>query len=242
MLGTVWRRATGAALAGAAMALSPGSLGGAGANAAPVMPAPGALRAAPGGAAAVPWNSVGGGWVLAEDSAGKNGPVTLYLASPTGRKYALRAAPGALIAWSASKTEALFELRSANKLEQLNLRTGKASKFGLPAGSYALGYAQPAGRQVLAVTQKGTTDTLATYSLSGKRTKTLGSSRYGINGIGARKGSAFAVSARAGLRLVSSSGRLLKDLAVPAALGCAPVRWWTASKVLASCITKSGNS
>lgn len=231
----------GAALAGAAVVLSVSPFGSSGATAALVMPAPGALRAVP-GAVAVPWRSVGGGWVLAEDSAGRKGPVTLYLASPTGRKYALRAAPGALIAWSASKTEALFELRSANKLEQLNLRTGKAGKLDLPAGSYALGYAQPAGRQVLAVTQKGTTDTLATYSLSGKRTKTLGSSRYGINGIGARKGSAFAVSARAGLRLVSSSGRLLKNLAVPAALGCAPVRWWTASKVLASCITKSGNS
>jgi hypothetical protein len=183
--------------------------------------------------------------VLAEDSSGKNGPVTLYLASPSGKKYALRSpAPRWLIAWSGNKTEALFDLSSANKLEQLNLQTGKASKFDLPAGSYALGYTQPAGQQVLAVTQKGSTDTLATYSLSGKLVKTLGSAKdtFGIAGIGAANGSEFAISAPAGLRLVASSGKLLKNLTVAGTAGCGPVRWWTSSTVLASCSTKSGGS
>jgi hypothetical protein len=241
MLGKAWRRFPGAVLAGAAVVCA-GLLGSAAANATPATPGSDGPRGAHQGATDVPWKSVGNGWVLAENSPGKNGPVTLYLASPSGVRYPLRAAPGALIAWSAGKTEALFELSTANQLEQLNLQTGKASTFDLPAGSYALGYAQSAGRQVLAVAQEGATDTLATYSLSGKLVRTLGRSKEGISGIGRANGTAFAVSAPAGLRLVSGAGMLLKSLTVPAALGCAPVRWWTASKVLASCITKSGDS
>jgi hypothetical protein len=241
MFGKVWRRATGVAVAGAGVVFSAGLFGATGANAAPVTPAAGAVRAASEGVAVVPWKSVGAGWVLAEDSSGKTGPATLYLASPAGTRYALRA-PGGLIAWSSDKTEALFQLSSANRLEQLNLQTGKASKFDLPAGGYALGYAEPSGQQVLGVTEKGSTATLATYSLSGKLTKALGTAKYAIDGIGTANGSTFAISASSGLRLVSSSGRLLKDLTVPAAAGCEPVRWWTASKVLATCTTKSGSA
>ena len=183
---------------------------------------------------------MGDGWVLAEHSAARNGPVTLYLASPSGAKYALRAAPGGLVGWSAGKAEALFELGSANELEQLNLQTGQASRLGLPAGSYPLGYAEPAGLQVLAVRQQGRTDTLATYSLSGKLTGTLGSSRFGMSGISTPNGGAFAISAPTGLRLVTSAGATLRNLVVPAALGCAPVRWWTTGTALASCVTASG--
>ena len=226
MFGMVWRRAAGIALA----AVTTGLLGSAGA------------QAAPDRAAAVPWKSVGAGWVLAEQSAGRHGPVTLYLASPSGAKYPLRGAPGGLVAWSASKTEALFELTAPNELEQLNLQNGHGTRLELPPGSYALGYAQPDGRQVLAVRQAGWTDTLATYSLSGRLTATLDSSRYGINGIGTAGGRTFAVSAPTGVRLVSNAGRLLKSLPVPASLGCTPVRWWTAGTVLASCITRSGSS
>jgi hypothetical protein len=208
MFGKVWRHATGAAAGGAAVAFSAGLFGATGANAVPVTPAADAVRAAPEGVAVVPWKSVGAGWVLAEDSSGKTGPATLYLASPSGTRYALRA-PGGLIAWSSDKTEALFQLSSANKLEQLNLQTGKASKFDLPTGGYALGYAEPSGQQVLGVTEKGSTATLATYSLSGKLTKALGTARYAIDGIGTANGSTFAISASSGLRLVSRSGRLL---------------------------------
>jgi TolB protein len=245
MFGKVGRRATGAAFAGVAMAFSAGVFGTAGANAAAVTPgagAPGAAR--PGGAVpgrAVPWQSVGAGWVLAEDSARAAGPATLYLASPAGAKYALRA-PGGLVAWSSDKTEALFQLSAANKLEQLNLRTGKASGLNLPAGSYALGYARPAGQQVLGVAERGSTATLATYSLSGKLVQVLGSARYTIDGIGTANGGAFAISGSIGLRLVSNSGKLLRYLTVTAATGCDPVRWWTASTVLATCTTTAGSS
>jgi TolB protein len=196
-------------------------------------------------AAAVPWTSVGPGWVLAEHSAGQRRPVILYLASPAGRKYALRA-PAGLIAWSASKAEALFALGPASRLEQRDLRTGKASTFSLPAGSYALGYAQPSGHQVLAVTRRGSAETLATYSLAGKLVSRLQTVRDAaeISAIGAPNGASFAISAPTGLRLVSSSGKPLRKLTVPSTVsaGCMPVRWWTASSVLAACFTTSGGS
>src|SRR5258707_10329026 len=67
--------------------------------------------------AAVPWASVGPGWVLdmySKATRTKAAPTTLYLVSPAGAKYALhtwkaRQAPPKLMAWAGSKTEALFQ-------------------------------------------------------------------------------------------------------------------------------------
>jgi hypothetical protein len=252
MFGKVWRRAGSAALAGAgaAVVLGAGVLGGAGANAAAVTP--GSRSVAPQGVAAVPWKSVGAGWVLAETgTTARRGPVTLYLVSPAGQKYALHTFSAstslnpALIAWSGDKTRALFELGSVNKLEQLNLQTGKASEFQLAGGGSALSYTLPTGQQVLAVAYSGSTATLATYSLSGKLVQVLASGKYSIEGSYAPNGTAVAVSVPTGLRLISSSGKVLKNLTVPntaSSMGCTPIRWWAADKVLAICFTKSGKS
>jgi hypothetical protein len=239
LVSKVWRRVKGAVLAGAgaAVVLSIGAFGIAKANAAQ-------------DATAVPWKSVGAGWVLAEHSTGttaKPGPVTLYLVSPAGKKYALRtlSASTSLIAWSGDKTRALFELGAVSKLEQLNLQTGQASEFQLAGGGSALGYTLPTGQQILAVTYHGSTATLGTYSLSGKLVKDLAGDKNSIDGTYTANGTAIAVSAPTGLRLISSSGTVLKNLTVPdtvSSMGCTPIRWWTANQALATCVTKAGAS
>jgi hypothetical protein len=96
--------------------------------------------------AGVPWSKVGPGWELAEYTAGPAGkayPVTLYLISPAGIRYAMhtwgaRATVPSLIAWSGDKTRALLGL-TGSKYEQLTLATGK-----LTAGRL-VGQAQPTG-------------------------------------------------------------------------------------------------
>ncbi len=233
MLGMVWRRAAGAALVIAATA---GALGGTAASA--------VTAAAPRGTAAVPWKSVGPGWVLAQAAAGR-GKTTLFLASPAGRTYALPASddPGFLVAWSGDKSRALFELDSASKLEQVNLQTGRASRIQIAGADSVLGYTLPAGRDILAVTDHGSTATLGAYSQSGRLVTALATGDESVFGIEAPNGASLAVSAPHGLRLVSSSGRALRNLPVPGAapaLGCSPVRWWTPATVLADCYTASG--
>lgn len=99
--------------------------------------------------AAVPWASVGPGWVLdmySTATRAKPAPTTLYLVSPSGAQYALHswkasATAPYLIAWAGSKTQALFQSISARDgtvtgWEELNLRTGKATavRFGAPNG------------------------------------------------------------------------------------------------------------
>jgi hypothetical protein len=75
------------------------------------------------GAAAVPWDSVGPGWVLAQSGTGMPGkpaPTTLDLVSPTGAKYALHTFPAQtyLVAWSGDKTRALFEIGTTTTYQQ----------------------------------------------------------------------------------------------------------------------------
>ena len=240
MFGVVWRRATGAALMLAAAAGVLATTTASDATAAPL------TAAAPRGAAAVPWKSVGAGWVLAQVATGR-GKAALFLVSPAGTRYALPASddPGFLVAWSGGKARALFELGSASELEQVNLQTGRASKIQIAGAGAVLGYTLPTGRDILAVTYHGSAASLGAYSQSGRLVAALATGGDSIFGIDAPDGASLAVSAPHGLRLVSSSGTALRDLTVPGtvpALGCSPVRWWTPATVLADCYTTSGTT
>jgi TolB protein len=197
----------------------------------------------------VPWASAGAGWVLAEYSPGtasKPAPTTLYLVSPSGGKYvvyqwaASKTAAPRLLAWSGDKTRALLQLGNQNQLEQLNLRTGKAARFSLPAGVMPVSYTRPSGQQLLSVAS-GSVATLARYSLTGKRAQVLGRQANWISAIYAPDGTELAVSAGTGLLLVSNAGRGIRKLPVPGAnplLGCEPARWWNRGTILAECEPK----
>lgn len=251
MLGRFWRRSRTPAFASAAVAgtaaavLAAGFIATTPASARSVAPPrPAATRAA------VPWASVGAGWVLTEYSPGSTSrpaPTTLYLVSPSGGKYAVyqwaasKTAAPHLLAWSGDKTRALLQLGRPNQLEQLNLRTGKAARFSLPVNVMPVDYTRPNGLQLLGVAVSGSAATLARYTLAGKRVQVLGTQAYGMSAIYPPDGTELAVSAGTGLLLVSNTGRVIRKLPVPAAdprIGCGAARWWNPGTILAECTPK----
>ena len=201
---------------------------------------------------AVPWQSVGPGWVLDTYSAGtraRRAPTTLYLVSPGGAKYALHSWPvsaipaPALVAWAGSKTEALFGLNSANGQPagygELDLTTGKMTRVAFAsAATTPIGYTRPAGAQILAVTQTGPHATIARYTRSGALAKKLVTQDQALGASYSPDGAELAVPALGGLLLVGNASGALRKLPVPGAgakATCEPVRWWNATTVLASC-------
>jgi hypothetical protein len=279
MFGSRWRRGTvaGLAVAGAALVIGAGTVGVTLAHG-PARPRPAATHAVahlvaqqPGTArtvaegpasqqpeaprSAVPWGSVGPGWVLDTYSAGtkaKPAPTTLYLVSPAGAKYPLLSWPvsatpvPSLVAWAGDKTEALFQLDLADGLPggygELNLTTGKMTRMAFAsAATTPAGYTLPAGTQVLGVTQTGqdAAAAVARYTRAGALVKTLVAGVQGFSGVKySPDGTKLAVSAAGGLLLVSNAGGVLRKLPVPgvgAKTFCGPVRWWNATTILAGC-------
>lgn len=250
MFTNVWRRRWGAALtavcATGALAIAGVS---AGAASAQTLAGTHTLTQAQ---ARVPWAEVGPGWNLVEYTNAtqtKRAPVTLYLVSPGGTRYSLYSwrasggfAPG-LIAWSGDKARALFRGGQGSDMVQLNLRTGKLSRFTLSGGATAVGYTLPNGLNILGVGTNGRVATLARYSLTGKLVKVLAtsSSYLSITGVYSANGTTLAVSGAKGLRLVSNAGGVIRQLPVPGTdqhIGCIPVRWWSAGTILAECSAK----
>ena len=226
-----------------AVLFTAGTTAGVAAAAQPATPATPASAAR----AAVPWDHVGPGWILAQDTTarpggGASGPVTLDLISPSGTRYQLarwsdsRFAP-ALLAWSPDGKRALFQVFSGKGgAEELTLATGQASTFVLPSMANPIGYTTPDGLNIVAGRPSGNNTSLARYTLSGRLAHSLGTSTDGTV-LYQPSGTEFLTGASHGLKLVSNEGTPIRTLPVPgtATSSCTPVRWWTASTVLASC-------
>jgi hypothetical protein len=200
--------------------------------------------------ARVPWAQVGPGWVLAQYAGGAQSThaTTLYLISPGGTKYttdtwrASKTNPPGLIAWSGDKTRALLYGQGPGRVEQLNLTTGKLSRFTLAGQASAIGYTYPDGLNILGVRESGGQWTLARYSLTGALTKVLSRGRFASTGLYSGNGTELAVPAATGLTLVSNAGPVIRQLPVPGtnpSNGCTPARWWNSDTILAYCIAKS---
>jgi len=257
-LSTDGRRATGAVATVAAAAAVLGL-------AVPAMAAsaPPAARILSGGQvagrSAVPWRKVGAGWALAKYSASqgglgvrpKAGPSTLYLVDPQGGRYKLftwsAKSPltiSNLVAWSGDVSRALFVAQAANPgdreyVEQLQLRTGRVTRFTLPARVNAVGYTRPDGLNIVA-SREAANDavTVQRYSLTGKlqkdlaKVKTLTGSNVAYNS----DGTELAMGTANGLDLISNAGGVIRKLPVPKTTwGCTAVRWWSTRTILASC-------
>ena len=227
-----------------AVLFTAGTTAGLAASATPATPA---APTAPTARAAVPWERVGPGWVLAQDTTahpagGRSGPETLDLISPSGTTYQLarwpdsRFAP-ALLAWSPDGKRALFQVFSGKGgVEVLTLATGQASTFVMPGMANPVGFTTPDGRNIVGGRLSGSLTSLARYTLSGQLTHSLGTSTDGL-ALYQPSGTGFLTGASHGLKLVSNNGTQIRNLPVPgtSANTCNPVRWWTATTVLASC-------
>jgi hypothetical protein len=209
-----------------------------------------------GSRAAVPWSKVGPGWALgmfSRSTGGEgvkptSGSATLYLVDPAGGKYALvtwsarsQQAQWELVAWSGDARRALLTsggFGTREQVHQLQLRTGKISSFTLPKNVSAIGYTRPDGLNILVGKgQSYSSGMLERYSLSGKLLKTLGKV-YDISQVAYQpSGATLAGSESNGLALISNGGGVVRKLPVPGVkFGCEPVRWWSATKILASCL------
>ncbi len=203
----------------------------------------------------VPWKRVGPGWALAQDdlmsdrpSPDPAGSTVLYLIDPRGGRYRLFSWPakelrrhGTLTAWSADAQRALFITGLTGKhphevLQQLDLRTGKATGFTLPGQSLVIGYARPGSGQILA---EGSFDsatgraTLIRYDLSGRPRGTSGGRRGSAALSTPRTAGNWSppVTARSCCSAVPEVS--IRHLRSPAL--CGAVRWWNSATVLASC-------
>jgi hypothetical protein len=198
---------------------------------------------------AVPWRQVGPGWELVQYTRTstsvlhtKAGPTTLYLVDPKGGRYQMDRWTGAdypsLLDWSGDKARALLS-RGMSRVEQLNLATGGVSRFTI-RGAQALGYTRPNGSSVLG-SETGSR-TIVEYGWTGQREKVLGPvAGPGDGALESPGGGEVAIAAVGGLKLVSSSGHVIRSLRAGASKGwCQPARWWSKSVVLASC-SQDGN-
>src|ERR1700722_3314032 len=121
---------------------------------------PPAARAAPAARPSVPWDRVGPGWVLVQDTTahpegGRSGPETLDLISPSGTRYQLARWPDSrfapvLLAWSPDGKRALFQgFSGKGGVEELTLATGRRSTFVMPGMANPIGYTTPDGLNIV---------------------------------------------------------------------------------------------
>ncbi|HLH84181.1 MAG TPA: hypothetical protein VKV38_13045 [Trebonia sp.] len=203
--------------------------------------------------ARVPWARVGPGWELVQytnATPAKHAATTLYLIGPDGARYPLytwRASaslPPVLAAWSGDKTRALLYEAADGQVTQLNLLTGKLSRFRLAGQAQPAGYTRPRGLNILGTRAGGSgrEAELARYSLAGTLVKVLAENDGpSITGVYSADGATLAVSDARGLLLAGNAGGVIRRLPVPGTdqnMGCVPVRWWNAGTILAQCFAR----
>jgi hypothetical protein len=196
-----------------------------------------------------------------DGTASSGGTVTTYLVDPIGGKYQIQTAAGptpVLVGWSGNGQQALFEVPPGSSgtgvgYELLSLTTGSMSPLPLPAGVSAVGFTRPEGLNILAVDQTTSAYQLERFNLEGTYQATIGSLpvKQGVTpnwpDCGAECG---ALSSPTGLYAVwgvagdemqflsNAGGPVIRRLSVPdsgSPPSCAPVAWWNATTVLASC-------
>src|SRR5260370_1124484 len=113
---------------------------------------------------------------------------------------------------------------------------GQRSPFVMPGLANPSGFTAPDGLNIVGGRLSGSLTSLARYTLSGRFIHSLGTSTDGLV-LYQPSGTEFLTGASHGLKLVGNDGTQIRNLPVPGttANSCAPVRWWNASTVLASC-------
>jgi hypothetical protein len=194
------------------------------------------------------------------------GAVTLYLFDPAGGRYAITSfspwpatEPGiagqtpALADWSGDGRHALFEARKAvggqTAMIEVDLTTGAKRTFTVSTQSYSAWgrYSRPTGQAILVSDSKSLngkyTDLLERVDLSGTTQLTLPTDHLGTAGkfngnyLQTSDGSQLVLGTDNGLVVVGKDGAVVRQLPMPAPTNsCSPVRWWTSSVILATCV------
>jgi hypothetical protein len=203
----------------------------------------------------VPWRHAGPGWSVVEystasTSGSHRGPATIYLVSPSGRRYpfyrtAPMKSPGLLlIDWSGDRRRILVRTGSLNQprvaYEQISLATGAVvTKFSLPKLLMPVGYTRPRGSGLL-VMGPTTFHRGFRYDLAGHLRATLapGAKLFGL--LDSPDGTFIVAGTTAGVDLISNAGHVTRRIEIPipkpaSQQVCGLIRWWTRTSLLADC-------
>ncbi len=204
----------------------------------------------------VPWREAGPGWTVVEYSTASlpgstnpaPGPTTFYLVSPQGRKYPFYVTPTAtaypqltLVDWSGDRQRILVARNTISDqrivVEQISLATGAVvSTFRLPSDLLPDEYTRPSGQSILADGYGSRSLGIYRFGLTGHLQRILARGTSVLAPLDSPGGTYVVAGTRTGLDQVSNAGAITRRIRVPAAVhGCQPVRWWTASTVLAAC-------
>ncbi len=209
---------------------------------------------------AIPWSSVGQGWLLAQWQPKFTPPPAarrlarhtasyVVLVAPDGRRFLVQSIPStstALSSWSGDGRRALLVTQgTAVRLEVLNLVThAAADEFVLPTSNNVIYesavFTRPQGLALNVVTQTNEHQLLQRFSLSGaiEATYPAAFSRLGrFTGgfLPSPDGTRMVLGAGHGLAIATNAGVVVRQLALHAESWCLPQRWWSPGVVLASC-------
>ena len=211
----------------------------------------------------IPWSQVGPGWMLAlwstvighrpgvlpapNEPTPDQATTTLYLVDPAGGRYPITAFPTGstprLVDWSGDGSHALFQLVkpgyvSGGTVISVDLNNGKQTTFPIVKDGGPIGYARPDGTAVLiGKGQDGGQPSLERVDLAGnqERTYPVGPDYTG-RALPTPDGAQVVLGSSTGLALMGNDGTPGEVLPVPGKVtACSPVRWWTATVVLAHC-------
>ena len=202
------------------------------------------------GLSAVPWSSIGTGWLLSKwvpHPRAKHPYAFLQLVSPSGARYVLYRISlfDQVRDWSGDGQRVLLERMNQNAtttLRTLDLRTGMVvHSFNVPGFSTS-SFSRPSGLAIFSSVNLAThASQLTRYSLAGAVQRAFPGA---ISGLGrwngwwtmSPNGTQLAVGYNRGLALLGNDGSLIARLHAPGERDCTPTRWWTPTVILARCI------
>jgi hypothetical protein len=197
---------------------------------------------------AVPWSSVGPGWLLASwepHPHAKQDVQYVELVSPSGTRYILFRLPGGesvrVSDWSGDGSRILLvrSTPTSSIVSTVDLQSGAVeASFTLHnEPSVLAAFTRPMG---LAVLVDNTTGGITRYSLDGSvkvrfpaRFPRIG--RWTDTWLESPDGTQLVLGARQGIAIFENDGTLVAQLPVAHAQYCQPARWWSPTVILANC-------
>jgi hypothetical protein len=186
---------------------------------------------------------------------------TLYLVDPEGGRYPITTFPPPgdmagpeLVDWSGDGSHALFDAHSTPPTAiSVDLHTGTQTTIPVKGDPR---YTRPDGKALLVSTDSNgnVPATLTRIDLAGHQQLTfpteLGAvGKFSGDYLESPDGTQLVLGTAGGIlgpsngmAVVSNDGALGRQLPVPGADGCSPVRWWTSTVILARCSTAGHGS
>jgi len=145
--------------------------------------------------------------------------------------------------WSGDRQRILVQVVGSgvtgapNVLEQISLDTGRvASRFKLPNQVVATQYTRPGGTSLLA--DDFAAGSVDRYDLTGHLQRVFAPASAELP---SPRGTFVVTGTKSGLDQISNTGIIMRRIRIQGDL-CGPVRWWTATTVLADCSAASESS